>query len=61
MIKKICPNCHGNGFIRVRFEAEKTSETCKTCHSQGEITTKEFNDYYNEPQVTKISQGLSRY
>ena len=48
MIKKICPNCHGNGFIRIRFEAEKTSETCKTCHSQGEITTKEFNDYYNE-------------
>ena len=31
-----CHNCKGNGFIRLRFEAEETIEQCKVCHSSGE-------------------------
>ena len=34
---KICPNCKGNGYLRLFFEAEETTEQCKVCHSQGEL------------------------
>ena len=37
MTKKICPNCKGNGYLRLSFEAEETVEQCKVCHSQGEL------------------------
>ena len=37
MTKKICPNCKGNGYLRLAFEAEEVIEQCKVCHSQGEL------------------------
>jgi DnaJ-class molecular chaperone len=34
---QICPNCHGNGYIKLKFEAEEVIEQCGTCDSQGEV------------------------
>ena len=33
----ICHNCKGNGYLRLKFEAEETIEQCKVCNSQGEV------------------------
>ena len=37
--KKICPECKGNGFIRVPYEEarEEQHAQCETCDSEGEI------------------------
>jgi len=40
MAKKICPRCHGNGYIKVKESIENPTETihqCPQCNSQGEI------------------------
>ena len=37
MDKIICSNCKGNGYIRLRFEAEESIYQCEVCHSQGEV------------------------
>jgi DnaJ-class molecular chaperone len=34
---QICPACHGNGYVRLKFEAEESIGQCQTCDSQGEI------------------------
>ena len=34
---QICPDCHGNGYIVMRWEGEEVIEQCKTCNSQGEV------------------------
>ena len=34
---QICPDCHGNGYIKLKFEAEEVIEQCETCESQGEV------------------------
>jgi DnaJ-class molecular chaperone len=34
---QICPDCHGNGYIKLKFEAEEVIEQCGTCDSQGEV------------------------
>ena len=31
------PDCHGNGYVRLKFEAEESIGQCQTCDSQGEI------------------------
>ena len=33
----ICHNCKGNGFLRIRFEAEEDFTQCKVCNSSGQI------------------------
>jgi DnaJ-class molecular chaperone len=33
----ICDHCKGNGYIKIRFEAEEAIEQCKVCDSQGEL------------------------
>ena len=33
----ICHQCGGNGYVKVRFEAEQAIEQCKVCDSQGEL------------------------
>ena len=37
--KQICPDCKGNGFIRVPYEQarEEVHAQCDTCISQGEV------------------------
>ena len=38
--KVICPDCKGNGFIRVPYEQSKEEQhaQCETCKSQGELS-----------------------
>ena len=38
--KKSCPECTGNGFIRVPYEEarEEQHAQCEACNSQGEIS-----------------------
>mgnify|MGYP000167818175 CR=1 FL=1 len=33
----ICDHCKGNGYVKIRFEAEQAIEQCKVCDSQGEL------------------------
>jgi DnaJ-class molecular chaperone len=36
--KIICPECHGNGYIRIQVDEErKVQGNCETCKSQGEV------------------------
>ena len=37
--KIICPDCGGNGFIRVPYEQAKEEQhaQCETCDSEGEV------------------------
>lgn len=41
----ICYNCKGNGYVKIRFEAEQAIEQCKVCRSQGILIE---NKYYNQ-------------
>ena len=37
---KVCPRCHGNGYIKVKESIENPAEIihqCPNCNSQGEI------------------------
>ena len=40
----ICQNCKGNGYLRLKFEAEESITQCKVCDSQGE--TKDGDHYH---------------
>lgn len=31
----ICHNCKGNGYVKIKFEAEKSTIQCEVCDSQG--------------------------
>ena len=41
-----CPNCKGNGFIRVPYELtkEEVIVQCGVCESEGEINEDEVDD-----------------
>jgi len=40
-MKRICPDCHGNGYVTV---AEDEYDQCLKCSSQGEIDEKTVED-----------------
>jgi len=44
----ICPNCKGNGFIRVpyRLAKEEVTAQCSVCESEGEIDADQRDDLY---------------
>ena len=46
--KVICPNCKGNGFVRVPYQLakEEVHAQCGVCDSEGEIHGEERNDIY---------------
>ena len=46
--KIVCPNCKGNGFIRVpyRLAKEEVTAQCGVCESQGEIDAEQRDDLY---------------
>jgi DnaJ-class molecular chaperone len=46
--KVICPNCKGNGFVRVPYQLakEEVHAQCGVCDSEGEIHAEERNDIY---------------
>ena len=36
--KIICPECHGNGFVKVQVDAGRKIESdCDACNNQGEV------------------------
>ena len=55
-IKVICPNCKGNGFIRVPYKLakEEVHAQCGVCDSQGEIHADQRDDLYSD------SDGIHR-
>ena len=68
-----CHNCKGNGFIRLRFEAEEIIEQCKVCNSQGEVKDDEYYSqswddgggshsvYYGPPLDVQGDEGFKNY
>ena len=44
----ICPNCKGNGYIRVpyRLAKEEVIAQCGVCDSEGEINADQRDDLY---------------
>ncbi len=49
MKDKICPQCKGNGFIKLLLKKERVSTVmqCTVCNSEGEVYDKEFNEYFD--------------
>jgi|TARA_R100001015_G_C4489745_1_gene67690 DnaJ-class molecular chaperone len=49
MKDKICPQCKGNGFIKLLLEEGRVDivTQCNLCNSEGEIYDKEFDDYFD--------------
>ena len=45
-IKVPCPNCKGNGFVRVPYELakEEVIVQCGVCESQGEVNADEIDN-----------------
>ena len=45
-IKVICPNCKGNGYVRVPYKLTKEEVTaqCGVCDSEGEIDANEVDN-----------------
>ena len=57
--KKICPNCHGNGFVKIHKSANPANDTvmqCVTCNSKGEVHDKEFDEYFDTHPLLKSLQ-----
>ena len=44
--KVTCPNCKGNGFVRVPYELAKEEVIiqCGVCESEGEVNADEVDD-----------------
>ena len=58
--KKICPNCQGNGFVKVHKAANPANDTvmqCTICNSKGEIHDKEFDEYFDNYPLLKSLQS----
>tara|TARA_R100000664_G_C2727207_1_gene118821 strand:+ start:571 stop:765 length:195 start_codon:yes stop_codon:yes gene_type:complete len=56
MTKKICPNCSGNGFVKVKKEENPANDTvmqCVICNSKGEVRDKEFDEYFDSHPLLK--------
>jgi len=45
-IKAVCPNCKGNGYVRVPYALAKEEivAQCGVCESQGEVNADEIDD-----------------
>ena len=43
MGKIICGSCKGNGYIRLKFEAEEFIHQCEICNSEGEVKDHEYD------------------
>ena len=72
MGKIICGSCKGNGYIRLKFEAEEFIHQCEICNSEGEVkddeyyhqtwsdgTTDETNSFYYGPPLDP--EGFKNY
>ena len=54
----ICSHCKGNGFVKIRFEAEQSIDQCKVCHSQGEL---DETKYYHQTWTEGVNDSLAIY
>ena len=54
----ICSHCKGNGYIKIRFEAEEAIEQCTVCHSQGHLIE---NKYYNQTWTEGPNKATTLY
>jgi len=54
----ICPNCKGNGYLRLRFEAETAIEQCSVCDSQGTLDEKK---HYKQTWSDGISDEITSF
>jgi DnaJ-class molecular chaperone len=54
----ICHHCKGNGYVKIRFEAEQAIEQCSVCHSQGEINE---NKYYHQTWSDGVSDETTSF
>ncbi len=54
----ICHECKGNGYHKLRFEAEQSIEQCKVCNSQGELKE---DKYYRQTWTEGVEDSLSIY
>ena len=57
--KKICPNCFGNGFVRVKESINRIDDViqCVVCNSQGEVRDKEYDEYFERYKILKPSDA----
>ena len=54
----ICNQCKGNGYVKVRFEAEQAIEQCKVCDSQGEI---DENKHFRQTWSDGVSDEVTSF
>ena len=57
--KKICPNCQGNGFVKVKESINRIDDViqCVVCNSQGEVHDKEYDEYFKIYKILKPSDA----
>ena len=53
----ICPNCGGNGFIKLNWEATESIEQCSVCKSQGELNE---NEHYHQTWSDGVTDELAK-
>ena len=54
----ICHQCKGNGYVKVRFEAEHAIEQCKVCDSQGELIQ---DKHYHQTWTEGVEDNVTIY
>ena len=54
----ICHQCGGNGYVKVRFEAEQAIEQCKVCDSQGELIQ---DKHYHQTWTEGVEENVAIY
>ena len=54
----ICHNCKGNGYVKIRFEAEQAIDQCKVCHAQGEINE---DKHYHQSWTEGVEDNITLY
>ena len=58
MKDKICPQCKGNGFVKLSIEEGRVDVVtqCTLCNSEGEVHDKEFDEYFDSHPLLKSLQ-----
>ena len=58
MKDKICPQCKGNGFVKLSIEEGRVDVVtqCNLCNSKGEVHDKEFDEYFDSHPLLKSLQ-----
>ena len=54
----ICSHCKGNGFIKIRFEAEQSVHQCTVCDSQGEL---DEDKHYHQTWSDGVSDEVTSF